>query len=125
MGESGWYENLAKIKNRRPGLEDASGKGLKEANEYALRSARERNAGEVFVEGEKAGYDMSGMLYDPIFQKITSCTSILDLSPFAFPHLFSRFPVSTAPFAVHLPPLRSRLSPVILLFRGSDCRCLP
>lgn len=35
--------------------------------------------GKVCAEGEEAGYDMSGMLYDPIFQKITSCTFILAL----------------------------------------------
>lgn len=38
--------------------------------------------------GEKAGYDMSGMLYDPIFQNITSLASILPLLLPFHPYFF-------------------------------------
>ena len=55
------YENLAKIKNRRLELEDDRRKGWKEPTNMCT------GAGKVCAEGEKAGYDMSGMLYDPIF----------------------------------------------------------
>lgn len=74
-------------------------------------------------DGRKVGYDMSGMLYDPIFQKITFCAFI---PPFYGDTLLFRFspslPLSLF-FSPFLPPflfrslfLPRRLSFYLILF---------
>lgn len=92
------YENLAKIKNRRlsPPSSDTA---VAAAAAVTLRHLRYRDAEQpkervekrranmcastpcARKEGGKVGYDMSGMLYDPIFQKITFCASLPPPSP--------------------------------------------
>jgi len=56
--------------------------------------ARARHWRNARKEGGKVGYDMSGMLYDPIFQKITFCPVILlRLTPYSVSRLLFVLPV--------------------------------